>query len=220
MIRPFGESAVLVELDDAHAARDLAVSIGERPPDGVTAAVPGRASVLVELAPDAALERVTRDLADRVAVRGRATNAIGRLRRIPVVFGGPRGPDLRRVADGLGRSEEAVVERFASLELEVLFLGFAPGFAYLGELPRDLVVSRLATPRPRTPAGSVALADGLAGIYPGDLPGGWPVVGATPISLWDPSRTPPTYLLPGDRVRWEPIGDAVWTSHVGPAADW
>jgi KipI family sensor histidine kinase inhibitor len=220
VIRPFGESAVLVEVDDARTARAVAASLAERPPDGVTAVVPGRASVLVELAPDVDLAKVTADLEHCVAACATVGDALGRVRRIPVVFGGQRGPDLARVADGLGQSEDALVERFASLELEVLFLGFAPGFAYLGELPSDLVVSRLATPRPRTPAGSVALADGLAGIYPGDLPGGWPVVGATPISLWERSRMPPTYLLPGDRVRWEPISDAGWSAHAGPAPDW
>ena len=85
-----------------------------------------------------------------------------------------------------------VVERHAAAELRVLFLGFAPGFAYLGDLPPELRVPRLATPRTRTPAGSVAIAGSMSGIYPADLPGGWRIIGRTEIRLFDPRRDPPT----------------------------
>jgi KipI family sensor histidine kinase inhibitor len=113
-----------------------------------------------------------------------------------------------------------VAERHAAAELEVLFDGFAPGFAYLGGLPDELHVPRLATPRTRTPAGSVAVADGMSGVYPADLPGGWRVIGRTPIRLFDPHRSGPAYLEPGDRVRFEPIDGADWSRRAGPPGDW
>jgi KipI family sensor histidine kinase inhibitor len=87
----------------------------------------------------------------------------------------------------------------------VLFCGFAPGFAYLGDLPSALQVDRLPTPRTRTPAGSVAIAGSMSGIYPAELPGGWRVIGHTDLTLFDPRRDPPALLLPGDRVRFKPI---------------
>src|SRR6187551_1593227 len=83
-----------------------------------------------------------------------------------------------------------------------------------------LRVPRLATPRTRTPAGSVALAGTMTGIYPADLPGGWRVIGTTPVTLFDPARRPPAYLVPGDRVRFEPIDADAWNARSGPPADW
>ena len=130
----------------------------------------------------------------------------GRLRAIPVVYGGEEGPDLADVAALTGLSDAEVVERHAATELRVLFDGFAPGFAYLGDLPIELRVARLDTPRTRTPAGSVAIAGPMSGVYPATLPGGWRIIGRTPVTLFDPRRDPPAYLLPGDRVRFEPIG--------------
>jgi KipI family sensor histidine kinase inhibitor len=100
----------------------------------------------------------------------------------------------------------------------VLIDGFAPGFAYLGELPFD--VPRLATPRTRTPAGSVALAGHMSGIYPAELPGGWRVIGRTSVALFDPRRDPPAYLAPGDVLRFQPVTSEELERSAGPAADW
>jgi KipI family sensor histidine kinase inhibitor len=86
----------------------------------------------------------------------------------------------------------------------VLFLGFAPGFAYLGGLPRDLVTARKATPRPRVPAGSVGIAGEQTGVYPLAMPGGWRLIGRTDTVLWDITRASPATLHPGDRVRFVP----------------
>ncbi|MGH2418244.1 MAG: 5-oxoprolinase subunit B family protein, partial [Candidatus Limnocylindria bacterium] len=114
------------------------------------------------------------------------------------------GPDLAEVADLTGLAPSDVIARHAGTELRVLFCGFAPGFAYLGELPPVLHVGRLSTPRTRTPAGSVAIAGSMTGIYPADLPGGWRVIGRTEVGMFDPRQDPPALLLPGDRVRFEP----------------
>jgi len=218
MIRPFGEAAILVEVGEPERAQGLAASLRGEPPAGVTGAVPGRASVLVEFGPD-----LVGDLDDAVMTRLDALTAWappGRLRRIPVLYGGAHGADLADVAEMAGISEAEVVARHTSVELRVLFDGFAPGFAYLGGLPDALDVPRLATPRTRTPAGSVALADGMSGVYPAELPGGWRVIGRTPISLFDPHRPMPAYLEPGDRVRFDPIAAADWSRFAGPPGDW
>src|SRR6185503_7425877 len=129
------------------------------------------------------------------------------------------GPDLADVAALTGLSEGEVVDRHAA-ELRVLFDGFAPGFAYLGDLPAELRLPRLDTPRTRTLAGSVAIAGPMSGVYPATLPGGWRVIGRTPVALFDPRRDPPAYLMPGDRVRFEPISSEEWDGRSGVPDDW
>lgn len=123
---------------------------------------------------------------------------------IPVRYGGTDGPDLSAVAELTGLTAEQVVELHASATLRVLFLGFSPGFGYLGPLAAALVVPRRATPRTRVPAGSVAIAGPHAAVYPVESPGGWHLLGRTSMRLWDPRQTPPPTLRPGDRVRFVP----------------
>ena len=201
MIRPFGEAALLVELGSADLAQALAASLRAEPPPGMVAAVPGLASLLVELDPLSADADVVSSVIERRMVGLGPMPPSGRLHTIPVTYD---GPDLDAVAELTGLAAHDVVARHAATELRVLFCGFAPGFAYLGDLPFNLRVERLATPRTRTPAGSVAIAGSMSGIYPADLPGGWRVIGRTAVALFDPSRDPPALLLPGDRVRFEP----------------
>lgn len=201
MIRPFGEFALLVELESADTAQALAAALRAEPPEGVLEAVPGLASLLVELDPRSAdVEQVTAELERRLREPLAAPPA-GRLHTIRVVYD---GPDLAEVAALTDLAPSAVAAIHASIELRVLFCGFAPGFAYLGDLPSPLRVERLATPRTRTPAGSVAIAGSMTGVYPADLPGGWRVIGHTDLDLFDPRRDPPALLAPGDRVRFVP----------------
>ena len=200
MIRPFGESALLVETGTAERAQALAEAVRESMPD-VTAAVPGLESLLVELDPAADMADATRVL-ERLATEVQPTSKAGREVTVPVAYGGDDGPDLPEVAGLCGMSEEEVIQRHLASELRVLFLGFAPGFAYLGELADELRVPRLPNPRTRTPAGSVAIAGSMSGIYPADLPGGWRIIGRTDLALFDPLRDPPALLAPGDRVRF------------------
>ncbi|HYI67325.1 MAG TPA: allophanate hydrolase subunit 1 [Candidatus Limnocylindrales bacterium] len=201
MIRPFGEAALLVELESADHAQALAAALRAEPPPGVIAAVPGLASLVVELHPLMAdADRVAASI-ERLLHGELPPPPIGPLRIIPVVYD---GPDLEAVAELTGLAASDVVARHAATELGVLFCGFAPGFAYLGDLAPELHVERLATPRTHTPAGSVAIAGSMSGIYPADLPGGWRVIGRTDIVLFDPRRDPPALLAPGDRVRFEP----------------
>ena len=213
-VRPFGESAFLVEVDGPEVAQGLRSSLVADPVDGVTGLVPGRASLLVEfdaLAVDAAA------LEAELTSRPPLPEAAGRKRVIPLVYD---GADLAEVADLVGLPVADVIEAHASGEHRVLFGGFAPGFAYVGGLPEGWRIPRLATPRTRTPAGSVAVADGMTGIYPAELPGGWRVIGRTPVTLFEPRREPPVYLEPGDRVRFVPIAADDWERHAGPPGDW
>jgi KipI family sensor histidine kinase inhibitor len=203
VIRPFGEASLLVELESAASAQALAESLRSSPIEGIVGAVPGLTSLLVDLDPLAVdTERATSKLQAR-RDSAAAVQPSGRQRTIPVAYGGADGPDLAEVAALSGLLDEEVIALHLATELRVLFLGFAPGFAYLGDLPEALRVPRLATPRTRTPAGSVAIAGRMGGIYPADLPGGWRVIGRTAITLFDAHRDPPAFLAPGDTVRFE-----------------
>jgi KipI family sensor histidine kinase inhibitor len=221
MIRPFGERALLVELDGSESARLLEARLRTEPVPGVLGAIPGRSSVLVELDPAVAeVTAVERAIRERVSgVAGPAASR-GRQRVIPVVYGGDEGPDLAEVASLTGLAEDEVVARHAGADLRALFAGFAPGFAYLGDLPVELQIPRIPTPRTRTPAGSVAIAGPMSGVYPAVLPGGWRVIGRTPITLFDPRRDPPAYLVPGDVIRFEPISRDRWDALAGVPGDW
>lgn len=187
-----GEHAVLVEVADAWAAADLARWARA---SGVNALdiVPASTTVL--------FDGVDRDeLAAQIdAWRPSPQSAQGELIRVPVVYD---GPDLSRVAQMWSCSEDEVVSRHTATEFTALFGGFAPGFSYLGGLPEELRVARLDTPRPRVPAGSVAIADTMCAIYPGASPGGWLILGHTDLRLWDPAASPPALLVPGTQVRF------------------
>ena len=220
MIRPFGEAALLVETASADRAQALAADLEREPIPGVIAAIPGLRSLLVELDPLSADPKAVRDAVATRLPRVSERTVGTRLRTIPVAYGGEMGPDLPGVAALTGLSEAEVVERHATADLRVLFDGFAPGFAYLGDLPVELRVARLDTPRTRTPSGSVAIAGPMSGVYPATLPGGWRVIGRTPVTLFDPRRDPPAYLMPGDRVRFERIGAEEWDGRAGVPDDW
>lgn len=123
---------------------------------------------------------------------------------IPVTYGGDAGPDLALVASHCGMSEKQVVEAHSSARYIVYFLGFQPGFAYLGGLDEKLHVPRRAEPRLQVAAGSVGIGGAQTGIYPLSTPGGWQLIGRTSLRLFNPQSMPPTLLGPGDSVRFLP----------------
>jgi len=124
---------------------------------------------------------------------------------IPVCYGGEFGPDLNEVCAMRGMTSEQAIELHASVEYLVYFLGFVPGFAYLGKLPNELVTPRLAAPRKRVPAGSVGIAGNQTGVYPFATPGGWRLLGRTPVKMFRAGREELSLLSIGDRVRFAPI---------------
>lgn len=125
---------------------------------------------------------------------------------IPVVYGGESGPDLEEVARHCGLTTAEVIQCHSRADYTVYFLGFQPGFAYLGGMAPLIATPRRAEPRLAVPAGSVAIGGTQTGIYPAATPGGWQIIGHTPLCLFDPVRQSPTLLLPGDRVRFVPRG--------------
>jgi KipI family sensor histidine kinase inhibitor len=124
---------------------------------------------------------------------------------IPVCYGGELGPDLDEVAALHGLSPAQVIELHTSTTYRVYFLGFVPGFAYLGELPGELITPRLASPRRKVPAGSVGIAGNQTGVYPFATPGGWRILGRTPISMFRVDGSAFSFLSIGDRVRFTSV---------------
>jgi inhibitor of KinA len=131
---------------------------------------------------------------------------------VPVCYGGDLGPDLSSVAARANVSPEEVAAIHASVTYRVFMLGFAPGFAYLGILDERIRVPRHATPRIRVPRGAVGIADAQTGIYPMDTPGGWQIIGRTPVRPFDVSRKEPFLFKPGDAVRFVPIDGRTYNS--------
>lgn len=204
---PFGDSAVLIELEQrveaSTVARARAIADAWEAA-GLGAAVPAYASVLVRfdpltLAPDDALARA-RALA--AATRGAPGSEGGRVIEVPTTYD---GPDLDEVASLSGLSRGALIAAHTSRDYTAFFLGFMPGFAYCGTLDPRITAPRLASPRLRVPAGSVAVADGQTAVYPRDSPGGWRLIGHTDLALFDPGSDPPALIRAGDRVRFRAI---------------
>jgi KipI family sensor histidine kinase inhibitor len=219
-VTAFGDEAILVSLGERidpainRRVRRLASALADDRAEGLAIGTPvvAYASLLVpfdlaQLRVDEARVAVSRLVArvDQERADG-PLEPIGRLVEIPTRYGAADGKDLDDVAAQLGLSAAAVVELHASTDYEVYMLGFAPGFAYLGILPEAIAVPRRASPRPRVPAGSVAIAERQSAIYPAVTPGGWNLIGRTDLPLWDVERVPPALLAPGDRVRFVPIG--------------
>lgn len=197
---PYGDAAVLVDLDGLDAVLGLSAALEQQLPDGVVDVVPAARTVLLRF------DR-SRTTAARVAsaVRSLDPRPVGSLVAgqvdIPVVYD---GADLAEVGRITGLGVDGVVQAHAGATWTVAFCGFMPGFGYLvGGDPR-LQVPRRADPRTRVPAGSVALADRYTGVYPRSSPGGWQLIGRTDRATWDLDADPPALLRPGVRVRFVP----------------
>lgn len=199
---PVNSNALLVELDDLEQTLALLGALQADPVAGVVELVPAARTILVAFRPglisrEALIERIARcDIRQRVERDDREVE-------IPVHYD---GEDLEEVAGLLGISPREVVLRHTRSVYRVAFTGFAPGFAYLSGGDPLFDVPRRATPRTRIPAGSVALAGTFSGVYPQASPGGWQIIGTTPVSMWDLERDPPALLQPGYRVRFVDAG--------------
>jgi KipI family sensor histidine kinase inhibitor len=167
---------------------------------------PAYASILIDFDP---LEIGHRDLeraaAELYAQAAAAPLPVPRTMEIPVCYGGEYGPDLNDVAAMCGRSPDEVVAIHSGADYLVCFLGFSPGFPYLSGMPESIAASRLATPRRSVPAGSVAIGGRQTGVYPLASPGGWRLIGRTPLRLFQPFADPPVLLRMGDHVKFVPI---------------
>lgn len=149
-------------------------------------------------------------IVDKLARLGAEAHNPRRVVRIPVCYGGEFGPDLSFLAEHSRLSIEEVVRLHSAATYVVHFLGFSPGFGYLDGLPARLECPRLESPRTRVAAGSVGVAGGQTGVYPLDSPGGWRLIGRTPLRMFDPLANPPTRLEPGDNVKFVAIDRAAF----------
>lgn len=137
-----------------------------------------------------------------------ASTALGRETRIPVCYDPEMAPDLPALATLCRLPVDQIIQLHTTPEYRVFMLGFLPGFPYMGTVDERIAAPRLAQPRLRVPAGSVGIAGAQTGIYPLESPGGWNLIGRTPLRLFDPHSAEPTFLQPGDSVRFYPISPA------------
>jgi KipI family sensor histidine kinase inhibitor len=142
----------------------------------------------------------------------------GRAVTLPVYYSAETGADLEALAARAGISIEEVISIHSSTEYRVYAIGFAPGFAYLGQVDERISAPRLATPRLKVPRGAVAIADRQTAVYPAVSPGGWNLIGRCPTRMFDPRATPPMPVAVGDRVRFEPVSRARFLALGGELA--
>jgi len=207
-----GDSALVVEFGDeislgvnrkVHAVAD---ALGKASLPGLAEAVPTYRSLLIHYDPlrlscdevKAFVSAVLQTCEEKPPLRPRVVE-------IPVAYGGGFGPDIEFVAEYNGLAVEEVIRLHSGTAYIVYMMGFAPGFTYLGGMPEAIATPRLETPRTLVPAGSVGIAGEQTGIYPIATPGGWRLIGRTPLKLFDPERDPPTLVQAGDAVRFVPI---------------
>jgi KipI family sensor histidine kinase inhibitor len=183
----------------------IASALAAERPAGFLEAIPGARTLLMLFDPAVLAHERAEELL--LGIVPREQRAQPRTITLRAVYGGAHGPDLALLANRAGVPADELVRAHAAADHRVAFLGFAPGFAYITGAPAALVVPRLATPRVRVPAGSVAVADGYTGIYPAQLPGGWHLIGRVGARMFDADATPPALLLPGDRVVFEPVDE-------------
>jgi inhibitor of KinA len=217
LITPLGDRAVLIRLGDRidlathRLVRAVCARLDEKAPRGFTEYVPGYASVAVHYLPtDGGPQAITFDIfvaALRSLLEEMSEVALPPAREIeiPVCYGGRLGPDLEEVAARAAMTPDEVIALHTSGEYLVHMLGFLPGFAYLGGLDQRLALPRRSSPRPEVPASSVAIGGQQTGIYPIACPGGWHLIGRTPLKLFRPAEPVPVLLRMGDRVRFREI---------------
>ena len=209
---PEGDSAMLLVFGDrispeintkVTAAAD---SLRERRIPGVTDLIPAYCSLLVQYDPlTISCESLRAQLGEILQESRNECEQSRRLIRIPVCYGGEYGPDLEHIAKNAGLTPETVIRIHSSRDYRVYMLGFLPGFCYLGGLDERIHTPRLKTPRLRIPAGSVGIGGSQTGIYPMDSPGGWQLMGRTPVRAYDPNREEPILFRAGDIIRFVPV---------------
>lgn len=212
-LTPLADTAWIVRWDDDSLATTQQITALARRSMQVFAGEP------IEVVPGlATLTFISNNIKDDESLGARLEHLLGetvtnaaddsRLVELPICYDGAYGPDLNEIAQHTGLTPDEVIARHLGSEYLVAMLGFSPGFPYLRGLPPELATPRRASPRLKTPAGSVGIAGTQTGIYPHATPGGWQVLGRTPTRLFALEKTPPALLQPGDRVRFRRIDAA------------
>lgn len=212
IFRLMGDRSLLVELGDEispavnQAVQELFTALDIYPIDGVKELVPGYRSLMVVYDPltisPVVLKRTIGATYDHL---NQTELPEPRTIDIPIVYGGEQGPDLENVAQYHQITPQEVVDYHTRPVYRVYMIGFTPGYPYLGEVPDAIATPRHKTPRILVPKGSVGIAQKQTGIYSVDSPGGWQIIGWTPLDLFDPQTQPPSLLMMGDRVRFQAI---------------
>ena len=211
---PQGDSALLVRFGDRidpelnQQVHSLFQVLSEKPIHGFIESIPGYCTLVVSYDPLKAsyedIENwVKKAISKSIKYSPKETKSI----EVPMLYGGDYGPDLEDVARIHSIDPNEVIRLHSCVTYRVYFLGFQPGFPYLGPLDSRLETPRLETPRLEVKAGSVGIAGKQTGIYPLDSPGGWRIIGWTPLTLFDPNAEPPARFSPGDTVRFIPLRD-------------
>jgi KipI family sensor histidine kinase inhibitor len=213
-----GDRALVVEFGDrvdqvvSERVLRLDAIIRSNPPVGIVETVPTFRSLTIYYDPlltsRAELQHAIKPLLDL----GDNSGTGAKLWHVPVCYEGEFAPDLAEVARLTGLTPGDVVALHSGTRFHVYMLGFLPGFPYMGDLPPQLALPRRADPRLRVPAGSISIATSLTAIYPYESPGGWHLIGATPIPMFDPERPNPALFAPGDAVSFQPIDAAAYAS--------
>jgi KipI family sensor histidine kinase inhibitor len=214
---PAGDKALAVELGDSitpeinRKVRDLLVAIESQGIPGLVDLVPSYRSLLVYYDP---LRLSLPELEDRLTALeqnlDQAALKAPRVVEIPTLYGGEHGPDIGQVAKHNGLTPEEVIRIHSGAEYLVYMMGFTPGFPYMGGMSERIATPRLQTPRTAIPAGSVGIAEQQTGVYPIESPGGWQLIGRTPVRLFDPQRDPPVVVAVGDYIRFIPIAEEAY----------
>ena len=198
-----------ISIDINTKIRAFDEALAEEQIDGVYETVPTYCSLTIHYAPERIrYEELKERLEALLAVSHKAQKLNTIVMEIPVVYGGEYGPDLETVAAHNGMSPEDVVRIHSGAEYLIYMLGFTPGFSYMGGMDESIATPRLKTPRVLIPAGSVGIAGKQTGIYPIDSPGGWQLIGRTPVKLYDAHRDTPILLDAGLHVKFIPIDEA------------
>ena len=209
MLKPLGDSSILIQLgDEIHPALNARVhaldSLLQNIP-GIVETVPAYCTLLVHYDPLATTyNQIKNFIEEKLTLVDDSTHRPSRRLEIPVLYGNASGPDLETVATTLALSPSELIRLHSEREYIVYMMGFTPGFPYMGILDERLTMPRMSTPRTHVPAGSVAIAGSQTGIYPVDSPGGWHILGHTPLKLFDPLSETPFLFVPGDTVKFIP----------------
>ena len=216
--RTAGDRGLLVEYGDVidpdvnNKVRSMAIVMEDNPPAGVAEIIPTYRSLLIIYDPSithpSELQRLLETLEARL---GEIKIPPPRTVEIPVCYGGEFGPDIDTVADTNNLTVAEVIELHCEPEYPIYMVGFTPGFPFLGGLPEKLHTPRLETPRTLVPQGSVGIANNQTGIYPIASPGGWQLIGRTPLKLFAPWRRNPFLYQAGDRLKFKPISAEEYT---------
>jgi len=214
-IRLSGDRALLAEYGDGidlvvnEKVRAMTALLKRNLPAGVEAVVPAYRSLSILYDPLATTPTALAEILHALEADFCAAEiAEAKVVPIPVCYGSEFGPDVGVVAEHTGLREDEIVAIHASVDYPIYMIGFTPGFCYLGGLDRRLRTPRRKTPRTNLPAGSVGVAESQTGMYPVDSPGGWQIIGRTPLRLFAPARENPFLYESGDRVRFVPIAEA------------